>query len=243
MSWLIIFAGGILGSSHCVGMCGGFALTVGSGLPSLRANLTRQFIYSLGRVFTYSVCGAAAGYAGFRLSNAFRPLVDVQILLSIAAGVLLIVLGLSAAGVFHALSINFARVFAGPPSASAPASCLASTFFSAFLTRPGLLHVFLAGLLNGLLPCGLVYAFLAMAASSGDLLTGAITMGLFGFGTVPAMILVGCGGQVVSLATRRHAFRVAAWCVVLTGVLTLFRGLGFAHWFGIFDVPGCPLCC
>jgi uncharacterized protein len=242
MSWFMIFAGGLLGSSHCVGMCGGFALALGSGVSSFRANIGRQLIYSLGRVFTYCVCGAAAGYVGIRLTNAFRPLADIQALLSIGAGAILIVLGLSAAGVFRALGITFARAFAGSAAVSAPVSCLASTFFAAFLTRPRLLNIFLAGLLNGLLPCGLVYAFLALAASSGDLLTAATTMGLFGLGTVPAMILVGCGGQLLSLAARRHIFCMAAWCVVLTGVLTVVRGFGFAHLPGMFDMPGCALC-
>jgi hypothetical protein len=80
MSWLMILVGGLLSSSLCVGMCGGFALTLGCGVASVRTNLGRQLIYSLGRVFTYCACGAAAGYAGFRLANALQHLADVQVL-------------------------------------------------------------------------------------------------------------------------------------------------------------------
>ena len=74
----LVFLGGLLGSAHCVGMCGGFALSIGVGAKSFTANLQRQLVYTLGRVLTYSFFGVAAGYAGFWLSRRAGTLIHVQ---------------------------------------------------------------------------------------------------------------------------------------------------------------------
>jgi sulfite exporter TauE/SafE len=87
---LILIVGGLLGSGHCVGMCGGFALALGSGGCGFTGNLRRQLTYCLGRVFTYAAAGAVIGYGGWRLAS-LAPMVNVQGLLCVAAGVLLIV--------------------------------------------------------------------------------------------------------------------------------------------------------
>jgi sulfite exporter TauE/SafE len=231
IEWLMILTGGLLGSSHCAGMCGGFALALGSYGRGFVRNLARQVVYGLGRVFTYSVGGAAAGYGGWRLAGELRLLVNVQALLSIGAGVLLIVQGLAAAGVLR-----------WPGGLSARGPCLGAGFFASLLRETRLRSVFLGGVVNGLLPCGLVYAYLALAAGSGGPLRGGLTMVLFGLGTMPVLALIGCGGLVLSAAARRHVFRAAAWCVVLTGVLSVARGAGALRLLGVDDGSGCPLC-
>ncbi len=231
LAWLMILAGGLLGSSHCAGMCGGFALALGSHQRGLARNLSRQVVYGLGRVFTYSAGGAAAGYAGWRLTGELRLLVNVQAILCVAAGVLLIVQGLAGAGLLRRLP----TLFLGSP-------CLSAGLFGSLLRETRLRSVFLGGVVNGLLPCGLVYAYLALAASSGGLAAGALTMGLFGLGTLPVLALVGCGGQFLGLAARRHVFRVAAWCVVLTGVLSVARGVSALRMTGTDGGPSCPMC-
>jgi sulfite exporter TauE/SafE len=228
---LMIFTGGLLGSSHCIGMCGGFALALGVRRGRWLANAGRQTVYGLGRVFTYTTAGAAVGFCGGRLTSELQTVVNVQAVLSIAAGVLLAAQGLIAAGVWR---WGVLRATSGP--------CLGPAFFGALLTATRLRSVFLGGMVNGLLPCGLVYAYLALAGSSGGLLSGGATMGLFGLGTLPVMVLVGCGGTVVSLTFRRQLFQVAAWCVVLTGVLAVLRGLGFLQMAGPLDDTVCPLC-
>ena len=100
----------------------------------------------------------------------------------------------------------------------------------------------MAGMLTGFLPCGLVYAFLALAATSGGLWSGSLTMVAFGLGTMPLMVLAGSGAALVPPATRVRLLRLAAWCVVIVGLLSLARG------FSGLSLPtedaqvSCPLC-
>jgi sulfite exporter TauE/SafE len=230
--WPLIFVGGLLGSSHCVGMCGSFALSVGLGSNSLQGNFFRQMVYTLGRICTYAFGGAIAGFGGLWLSLRNSTLVNVQATLCVIAGVLLILQGLSSTGLIS-------RLTRWKGNAS---PCPARSFFGEFLTRPGLTAAFVAGLLTGFLPCGLVYAFLALAASSGNLLKGSLAMILFGLGTAPLMIITGVGATTVSLANRRRVLQVAAWCVVATGLLSVNRGFGWIQIPGSDPHPKCPHC-
>lgn len=227
----LIFLGGLLGSSHCIGMCGGFALSIGGTAPSVRHNLSRQVIYSSGRIFTYACGGAAAGYGGMRIADRADEWVNIPACLAVMAGLLLIWQGLVAAGVWPR------RV-----AASKSMPCVSGSLLATFLRSPQAGHIFLAGLCTGLLPCGLVYAYLALASSAGGMAVGVATMIAFGLGTVPLMVLTGVGGAFISLATRRHLLRVAAWCVVLTGLVAVARGLGFLHLEGVWLGAGCPHC-
>lgn len=227
----LIFIAGVLGSSHCIGMCGPFALAIGTDATSLKTNLARQLLYTLGRVFTYSVLGAVAGFGGLYLQRTVPALVNMAAILAVVAGMFLLYQGLLAARVIRRNTPNAT----GFP-------CLAGDFFGSFLKSPSLANVFLAGLFTGMLPCGLVYGFVALAASSGDMFMGALLMAVFGTGTAPIMILTGCGGSLLSLAARKQLFRVAAWCVVLTGLVSIARGIGFVEIPGWTVAAGCPMC-
>lgn len=226
----LIFVAGLLGSAHCIGMCGPFALALASGCTGWRQHLARQATYTLGRIFTYSVLGAGAGFGGMRLARQSSQLAYVGAGLAILAGLFLIYQGLLSAGVLR-------RKFAGSSQ-----MCLASDFFRAMMRTPGPLGVFTAGLVTGLIPCGLVYGFLALAAATTDLWMGAALMFAFGLGTAPVMIATGCGGSLLSALARHHVFRVAAWCVVLTGVLSIARGVGYLPLHGAERPAGCPFC-
>ncbi len=231
MELSLILLAGILGSSHCIGMCGPFALTIGAGTNNWQANLSRQTLYTLGRVFTYSILGAIAGFAGLYLQRAIPTLVNVAAVLAIVAGAFLLYQGLLAARVLRRRVPNTAGI-----------ACLASEFLGSFLKSPGRANIFLAGLFTGLMPCGLVYGFVALAASSSNMLWGAALMATFGLGTAPVMMLTGCGGGWLSLATRARLYRLAAWCVVLTGVVSIARGFGFIELSGGAAERGCPMC-
>ncbi len=188
----LIFLGGLLGSAHCVGMCGGFALSIGLGTRGPVANLRRQLVYTLGRMLTYAFFGVIAGYGGFWLSRRAGTLVNVQAGLSIVAGALLVFQGLLALGALPR------RLVPGFSAGGTP--CLAGTFVGPFLQADGWSNVLLAGVLTGFLPCGLVYGFLSLAGSTASEFHGLLTMLAFGAGTAPLMIATGVGGSLLSHA-------------------------------------------
>jgi sulfite exporter TauE/SafE len=230
----LVFLGGLLGSAHCVGMCGGFAVTIGLGGRGLSTNLLRQITYTSGRILTYGFLGVAAGYAGLWLSLRAGTLVNVQAGLSILAGGLLMIQGMLALGVLPR------RILPAISGGGTP--CLAGTFAGPFLTAPGWSNVLIAGVLTGFLPCGLVYGFLTLASSSASVLHGLLTMCAFGAGTAPIMILTGAGGSLLSHASRRQLLRVSAICVLLTGVVSVARGVLFVQFPGSEALDVCPFC-
>lgn len=219
--WLAILAGGFLGSAHCVGMCGGFVALVGATPRPLGQALWRQFVYALGRVFTYMFLGAIGGHAGWLLARIDGAIVSVQQVFSIMAGVFMILIGAAALGVVHLRWRWLSRL-----------STAVAPVFKHFLDGSRRGSVFLAGVANGFLPCGLVYAFLALAIASGSAGKGSLMMAAFGFGTIPAMMLVGCGSTLLSQRLRLHIYRLAACLVILAGGISIRRA-----------IPGNQNCC
>lgn len=245
----LVFVAGILGTAHCLGMCGPLALAIGVASPGWLSAISRQFAYNAGRVFTYAVLGAIAGYCGSRVINVLPAVVNIPAALAIIAGILLVYQGLRSLGwTMNRVRSLFRRTII--PSAnhsnrnSVPApspACLAGGMFSSLLRQPGACGALLAGVFTGLMPCSLLYGMLALATSTGSIALGGITMVVFGLGTAPIMILAGLGGQLMSLTTRRWLFAAAAWCLLLTGGISVARGISFL---AIADQPaaGCPLC-
>jgi sulfite exporter TauE/SafE len=214
-------------------MCGGFALTIGLGAPSFVSNLARQLAYTLGRVLTYSFFGVVAGYAGLWLIHKAGTLVNVQAVLSMLAGGLLLFQGLQAQGLVP-WRLGSAQ--------GGGVSCLAGGFVGPFLRARGSLNALIAGVLTGFLPCGLVYGFLGMASSTASTLHGLLTMAAFGAGTGPIMILTGAGGSLISLGARRRLLRIAAICVMIAGVISLARGVMFLRFSDAVPLHSCPFC-
>jgi sulfite exporter TauE/SafE len=226
--------GGLLGSSHCIGMCGGFAAIVGMRSGSVAANFRNQIVYSTGRMTSYATLGGIAGFAGNRMAKEMPTFVNVPALLCLIAGVFLVREGLFASGLLQRRQI----------SGTSTSGCLIRPLFTSILRKPGTFNTFLAGTATGLLPCGLVYSFVSLAASSADLLQGAATMLQFGCGTVPLMVLTGCGTALISYSARQRVWQVAGWSVLLTGLLTLVRGAAFLQWETPSDSKPieCPFC-
>lgn len=210
----LILMGGLLGSAHCLGMCGPLAIALSAGAPPGTNQLHRQLVFSLGRIFTYCFCGALAGFGGAWLTTQSRSFLLSQATLALLAGVLLVIMGLVTADV---LPRPMRRLTGGLP-------CSAATSLKTLLATPNAVGALLAGLFTGFIPCGLVYAFLLKAGSSGGIWQGMLTMLAFGLGTVPLMVLVGYGGQFLPLIMRARLFRIAAWCIVVTGVISIARG-------------------
>ncbi len=228
----LLFVGGLLGSAHCVGMCGGFALMIGGARRRLVQNLLRQGVYSCGRIFTYAILGGAVGTGGLALSARLSGVVDAQAVLALCAGALLVIQGLISAGVWawavkswRAPPANRQLPILAGASEGSGVGCLMGGMVGEYLRRPGPGGAFLAGVLTGLLPCGLVYGYLTYAAATSSLWAGALCMVAFGLGTAPLMILTGLGGNIVSLSSRRRLLQAAAWVVVLTGAVSIARGV------------------
>lgn len=224
----LVFVAGLLGSSHCIGMCGPFAILLGGNSRSMAGGMGRQLQYSAGRIFTYVMLGAAAGYSGLSLSTQISSWVSLPAILSIVAGAFLVYQGLVTAGV-----LRFGWSNKG-------GACLAGGILASFLRSPSWMGVFLAGLFTGFLPCGLVYGFLGLAASTRDVVSGAAMMAAFGLGTVPVMVITGVGGGHLAAGTRGKLLQLAAWCVVVAGVISIARGAGCL--LAEDPVGACPLC-
>ncbi len=208
------FTFGLLSSAHCIGMCGGFAALVGATPKSLFRVVARQCTYSAGRITTYAFLGVLAGYVGLRFYAVGSTMVDLQRIFSIVAGGLMLLVG---AGMLGLLRLGLlARLGLEKPLAP---------LLGCFLGGGSKRNLFLGGLANGFLPCGPVYAMLAVAVAYGELFGSGVIMVAFGAGTVPAMVLIGSGARLVSAPMRHRIYRVAACCVVATGVVTMVRGV------------------
>lgn len=244
----LVLLAGVLGSAHCIGMCGPFALAMSAHARGAKGHLLTQIIYSLGRIFTYMVIGAAAGYGGVRLASFAPSVINVPAALALAAGAFLLYQGLGITGVLGRLKhflwapgANGNHVPAHPTPAGT-GLCLGGTFVASFLREPGGLNAFLAGLFTGMLPCGLVYGFAALAASSFSVVQGAAIMAAFGIGTVPVMVATGIGGSLLGVTARRFIYQIAAWCVVLAGIISMARGVGYLSLPGWESSASCPVC-
>lgn len=203
-----------IGSAHCIGMCGGFAAAIGATRERFTPLLLRQLTYSAGRVFTYAFMGACAGYVGLYFSRFDTGgLVTAQQVFSILAGVTMIVVGAAVLGLFGRRK----------PGKVGAIAALFAPMFRQLLGARGGVGYFIAGVANGFLPCGFVYAFLAMAVATQDVVQGLAIMVAFGLGTVPAMLAIGCGATLLSHTARLRVYRVAAVFIVIAGGATLYR--------------------
>jgi sulfite exporter TauE/SafE len=228
----LIFLGGVAGSWHCVGMCGGFACALGSDPRGRAATLGRQLTYNLGRVTTYCFIGGLVGFlaAGLYTSGADAPPTSgAQRILAIASGLLMVFIGLQFLGWF--------RRFAGPPGLGLGGQFLARSLRD-LLRAPGPAAPLAFGVFNGFLPCPLVYAFAAQAAGSGGALPGMLVMLAFGLGTFPAMLLMGALGEwlrreaglpggrgILNFRWRQRGVAFAGAFIVVLGLITFARGI------------------
>jgi len=231
--WLIIFAAGFAGSFHCVGMCGGFACGLGPDPGGSRSRtVVRHLSYNIGRMVTYMFIGALAGLlgaamvghgagqhmapaghtVGFILSG---ELGWVQRALSAVAGGLMVIMALQLLGMIRHASGTW-LIGDGGFFVSAAKAVLRSRHPAAPVVM---------GVINGFLPCPLVFAFAAMAAATGSAVSGIATMAALGLGTFPAMLFMGSVGRMLAPTMRRGGVRLAGCFVLLIGVVTVVRGI------------------
>lgn len=207
--WLSAFALGAAGSAHCIGMCGPIALAVPSIGSGRGARAWSTALLNGGRLFTYALLGVAFGAFGQGLR-----LAGLQQGVSLAAGVILMI----AALVPSLLERSTATGRVGLWLARARGT------MARHLRRNSPEAIWTSGMLNGLLPCGLVYTAALGAAASGNAMDGALLMLLFGIGTVPALVLVRLGGSTLSAAWRAKLRRLSPIMVGAMGLLLILRG-------------------
>ena len=183
------FLVGIFGSLHCIGMCGPIALALPYRGQSKFGYLFSRVLYNSGRIITYSLIGAIIGLAGQGLS-----LAGAQRWLSICSGIFLILIVLLPAALTDKISIlkpayEFTRFL--------------KSKFRILFGKASVGSTFLIGILNGFLPCGLVYVALAGALASGSYVNGMIYMAVFGLGTFPVMFAVSYFGKFIGTGLRQ----------------------------------------
>ncbi|MGV8815264.1 MAG: sulfite exporter TauE/SafE family protein [Gelidibacter sp.] len=211
MLWsAVIF--GILGSFHCVGMCGPIAFM----LPVDRTNSTKKvfqiFTYHFGRILAYSIIGLVFGLVGKSLY-----IFGLQQQLSIGIGILMIVVVLTPTKIFN--KYNFSKPIYKLISKvkSALGQAFKKKTADTFLT---------IGFLNGFLPCGLVYMAVFASLAMEGALKGSLYMALFGIGTIPLMTSAIYLGKFLNATIKQRIQKAIPIFVVIIGLLFIVRGLG-----------------
>lgn len=206
------FLFGLLGSFHCVGMCGPIAFL----LPVDRSNswrkFTQIFLYHFSRILAYSALGLVFGIIG-KSFNLF----GWQQQISIIAGILLILL----VAVPHR---TLAKYNLSKPLYKIIAKV--KTALGIQLKKKTGKTFFSIGFLNGFLPCGMVYMAVFGAMASGSISKGALYMTAFGLGTIPLMTAAIYLGNFLSAKTRQYFRKAVPVFVILIGCLFILRGLG-----------------
>lgn len=208
MIFLTAFLTGLLGSFHCVGMCGPIALALPQIGTTPVQKITSRVIYNLGRISMYALIGMLSGAFGLGLVIA-----GFQQSISIAAGVLIIATVI--------LSSNFIEKKIGQTFRKISGGLMGRLF-----QQKKYSSLFLIGVLNGLLPCGFVYIALIGSVATQEIWKGALFMALFGAGTFPLMFGVSLAGQFISLQIRTRISKMVPFAAVLIGCLFILRGMG-----------------
>jgi len=215
---------GLLGSTHCLGMCGGIvgALDVNASKTERTglARMSRHFTYNAGRIVSYSIAGAVAGFIG--LLAADYSFGAAAIYGRLIAGLFMIALGLYLADWWRILTIV--------EKAGMHIWKRIQPLGQRFLPAKTPLQAFGLGLVWGWLPCGLVYSVLALAAATTSPLNGALIMFSFGLGTLPMLIAMGATAtQMMKLVRHRIVRQVTGASIILIGIyicMSAFSGHG-----------------
>ena len=205
---------GLLSSLHCVGMCGPIALM----LPVSRTNITLRIIqtllYHFGRITSYAFLGFVFGIFGKGLFIA-----GIQQRFSIIIGVLMIIYvvlpknNLDEIRFLNPIFKIISRI---------------KSKLGKLLSNKSKASLYLIGVLNGFLPCAMIYVALFGALATQDPIQGSLYMILFGMGTIPLMSIVVLISNKINLTTRNKILKLVPVFVVILGVLFILRGLGLS---------------
>ncbi len=201
---------GILGSLHCVGMCGPIALAIPlHGYVGIQRYIT-IFAYNIGRAVTYAILGAMMGMIGASMS-----FFGWQQKISVISGIIILLLLIKSQWSNYSIPILdtfFSKV---------------KLYMQRFLNpNMGWGGRFALGMLNGLLPCGLVYIALASALAMTSVPQSSIYMFFFGVGTIPAMFSISFFQKPVLAFLRGNGKYIVNIFVMVMAVMLILRGLG-----------------
>ena len=203
---------GMIGSFHCIGMCGPLAFSLPLSNNSDFAKFTGTFLYNIGRIVTYSTLGLLFGLAGKSFS-----LFGFQQWLSITVGiVILFFLFIPKKWIANTGTNNIVSKYTYK---------IRSTLGQLFLKK-NYRSLFAIGLLNGLLPCGLIYMAIAGAIASADPFKSAFFMASFGLGTLPVMWSVSFFGNYIGIGLRQKIRSAYPVMMALMACLLIVRGMG-----------------
>lgn len=202
---------GMIANLHCVGMCGPIALAIPLNRSSKIEIIVGILQYNFGRILTYSTLGFIIGFIGLGIN-----LIGILQWISIISGVGIILYAwrkyLFQGKSFQVFNTNFLHRFT-------------SKNMGKILKNRSPLKLFLFGMLNGLLPCGMVYTALITSVIAGTPILSAFTLFFFGLGTLPGMILITFYANKITTRFRGKINKVLPYLVTLIGALIIIRGL------------------
>lgn len=206
------FIFGLLGSFHCVGMCGPIAFMLPVDRSNTFRKVTQIATYHFGRVLSYSLIGLFFGLIGKSLY-----IFGFQQQLSIAIGILMIVIILLPIRIFNSYNLSKPIYKIISKIKSSLGQALKKKSADTFLT---------IGFLNGFLPCGLVYMAVFASLAMPNTTDSILYMALFGLGTIPLMTTAIYIGKFLNATVKQHIQKAIPVFVVIIGLLFILRGLG-----------------
>lgn len=201
---------GMVSSWHCAGMCGPIALALPKS-SSVAALLGSRILFNFGRIFTYVVMGALFGILGkgFILGG-------LQQTVAIISGAFILAMAL--------FSFSPDSLLALMPW-TAKMQKIVLKYASYFLRKPQWYNLLFMGILNGLLPCGMVYIALAGAVNTGALYSGIWFMLWFGLGTLPMMLGIAWLGNTLAYSFKSKIKKLSPFIMAFFAALLILRGL------------------
>lgn len=205
------FLMGLLGSVHCIGMCGPLVMALPISHKTSSQKIMAISLYHLGKISSYGLLGILFGLFGSQF-----PIFFFQRNISIVIGVtmLLYVIYVFVIKPKH-LQFNFFTPFYN----------LVIKQLSFLFKSKSVISFLLIGILNGMLPCGMIYLALSSAMATQNVLYGGLLMTFFGIGTMPALLIVALGGQYMGFAFRKKLQNLLPVFIFGMGVLLILRGL------------------
>ena len=205
------FLMGLLGSVHCIGMCGPLVMALPISHKTNLQKMAALFLYHVGKISSYAILGILFGLFGSQF-----PIFGLQKNISIVIGITMLLY------VVYVFILKPKHIQLGVLSSlyNVIVKSLSKLFRSKYL-----ISFLFIGLLNGLLPCGMIYLALSSAMATQNVLQGGLLMAFFGLGTVPALVMVALGGQYMGFTFRRKIQKLLPVFIFSMGVLLILRGL------------------